>query len=605
VEVYDRLTERPLSRTDPELRRFVVRVDPQTTEVIDGDALRFAFRKKGGSLAPRVKRQYLDADFSHTPQRVILMGGKGLDLNQREGTKEFGDDPTCNLFEPRPLLKTNYGKTYIAQGQTFDFDKFKGGELIIDDYKGEIVPVGQYQLALWEPKYEVEKTDVSVRDKDHEKVTVTSLVRETLALELDVTGARPANRVILEGRDTKHRLEFPLDFTDTKEQRGLPADVYTASTSIPGLDAWRQSAELLPGSLSPPMYYTRSPAYEPMITRGAKKPVEVPRLTIKTRLVLAGRLDVFSRPPDPLAADVFIDKDILRILNLLLYGQEERPEEEKGRLLKAVGRSAVRVLEETLIIAGAPGSEGASRGEAAPPPEAAVPPASPAPPSATAEAAPAEENTAPPQPQLPRDLDELRQLLARHLEVIDLLVLDPQDIAQLRRSPEVAAIVGRFVERGGALFAFISETGDYGEVVGAPLVIEAAGKPTDRFTLAPGEVAGIVPRFDKKVGVKSKRALPELGKLSPQGPWRVVAFTQGHKEPRIIERGKREDGGYVVLWFDDPESFRGRLGGTVPKVEETRAKLEERILEWARYLMYRRYDKNGEQRRHAEQALTR
>jgi hypothetical protein len=524
-------------------------------------------------------------------------------LNHLEQDMEFGDDKTCNLFEPRPLVETNYGKTYISAGQTFDFDKFKGGELIIDDYKGEIVPVGQYELALWEPNYEVEKTDVSVRDRDHGKVTSTSLVRETLALKLDVTGARPANQVILEGRDTKFRLELPLDFTDAKEQRGLPADAYTASTNIPGLDAWRQTTELLPGSLSPPMYYTRSPAYEPKITRastGNKKPHEVPGLTIKTRFGLAGRLGVFSRPLDPLAADAFIDKDILKILNLLLYGQEERPEKEKGRLLKAVGRSAVRILEETIILPGDPGSEGAAGGVAPPPASAATPA-----PSAAAEAPPAEENNAPPPPQLPRDPDELRQLLALHLEVIDLLVLDPQDIAQLRHSPEVAAIVKRYVERGGALFAFISETGDYEEVVGAPLAIEATGKPTDRFTLAPGEIAGIVPRFDKKVNAKSKRALPELAKLPSQAPWRVIAFTQGRKEPRIIERGKREGGGYVALWLDDPESFRGRLGGTVPKVEETRAKLEEHILDWARYLMYRRYDKGGNQRQHAEQALVR
>jgi len=166
---------------------------------------------------------------------------------------------------------------------------------------------------------------------------------------------------------------------------------------------------------------------------------------------------------------------------------------------------------------------------------------------------------------------------ARSCSSLDLLLLDAHDMAQLRRSPEVAAIVEQYVAAGGALFAFVAEAGDYREIVGAPLVIEAASKPTDRFNLAPGEVTGVVPRFDKKkVDVKSKRTLPELSKLSSRGPWRVIAFTQGQKGPRIIERDGRREGGYVVLWLDDSASFRGRQGGTVPKVEETRRNLEAR-----------------------------
>ena len=175
-------------------------------------------------------------------------------------------------------------------------------------------------------------------------------------------------------------------------------------------------------------------------------------------------------------------------------------------------------------------------------------------------------------------------------------------MARLRRSPELATIIEDYVKEGGALFAFVFETGDYGHLVGAPLMIEALSKPTDRFNIAPGEVAGVVPRFYRQVNVELKRALPELSKLPP-GAWRVIAFTQGHENPRIIERSQRKGGGYVALWFDDPGSFRDRLEGTVPKVEETRGKMEEHILRWARYLMYRRYDKSGKQRRRAEQAL--
>lgn len=41
----------------------------------------------------------------------------------------------------------------------------------------------------------------------------------------------------------------------------------------------------------------------------------------------------------------------------------------------------------------------------------------------------------------------------------------------------------------------------------------------------------------------------------------------------------------------------------MPQVEETRAWVEEQVLGWARYLMYRRYDKGGKLRRLAEEEL--
>jgi len=137
-------------------------------------------------------------------------------------------------------------------------------------------------------------------------------------------------------------------------------------------------------------------------------------------------------------------------------------------------------------------------------------------------------------------------------------------MARLRGSPELSAMVQSYVEAGGALFAFLSEPGDYGDIIGAPLRIKSPSGPPDRF----------------------------------EEPWRVVAFREQRQGSRIIERGEREAGGYVLLWLDDPGSFRGRRRETA--VQEVRAKVEERVLKWARYLMLRRYDKTAKQRRQAE-----
>lgn len=502
LDVYDRMTGSPLSRTDPELRRFVVRVAPRTTEVIDGDALGFILRKKSGSLTPRVKRQYIDKDFKRSPGRAILMGGRGLDLNHSQRT-ESGGDAKCDLLREQPPSLPAYARTYVAAGQTFDFAAFQGGELIIEDYRGETVPSGKYQLALWDTHYKVKKIDVTVRDGDHGEVVQSDLARETLPATLKTTGAQPpAYRLILEGRETRHRRELPLDFTDAEEQRGLPADTYKVSTNVAGLDRWKGTLDHFPGNAIPPRYYSRSPAYAPEVTSTYEdRPVRPSSLIVKTRFVLAGRLDVLSSTPEPRSAEL-IDDEVGNVLDRLLHEPETQP-----------------------------GASG-----------------------------------------------ELRQLLTEHLEVIDLLVLNPRDMARLRQSSETAGIVQGYVNKGGALFAFVSDPGDYSMIAGAPLMIEAPGK------------------------VSTRRSSLKLSNLSPDS-WRVIAFTEGRGAPRVLERGDKKSGGYVALWLDHPSSFRDRSGRAAPKVQETRGKVEEHVLNWARYLMYRRYDKAGKLRRRAEEEL--
>jgi hypothetical protein len=177
--------------------------------------------------------------------------------------------------------------------------------------------------------------------------------------------------------------------------------------------------------------------------------------------------------------------------------------------------------------------------------------------------------------------------LADRLQVIDLLVLNPADMVQLRQSPEVAGIIARWVDSGGSLFAFVSLPGDYRDVVRAPLAIAALGKKTKRFDLSPGKVPSLVHASKKKVKSKGRRQLPELTDLDSS--WRVLAYTREGQGPRIIDRGTPGQGGYVLLWFDDPEAFQGRWGGTRPEVEQTRANIEEHVFKRARDLMRSRF----------------
>jgi hypothetical protein len=560
--VYDLANKVPLDRDPLELKRFVVRVTPLTSDVLDIKSLQFAFNKEGGSFTPLVKRQYLDTDYLRGPQRVLLVGGPKIDLNRIDSPGEYADDPKCDLFQEETPALANYGRTYVTAGQKFNFDQFTGGELIIEDYQGEVVPVGRYSMALWEPSYQLEQTLVTVRNNDRSSIKV-ALTRETSTLELGSTGPRPSSHAVLKGRETRHSLRLPLDFTKVKEVPGVPVDTYTASTDIPELSHWSHGVEIPSANLNAPFYDTASKKNEPQILQAGPRPeaVVAPFVGVKTRFGLAGRLRVLSRKPDPMAAGLFVDRDIAKILNLLLYGVENRREDEEDR----------PSLKEASAQAGREVGRNTAPPQEASPPSQSDPQSKPAP---------------PPPPAFPRDPDVLRKLLAERLELIDLLVLDPVDMTQLRESPDVAGILTRWVAAGGTLFAFVSSPGDYRDVVGAPLTIEAMSKKTKRFDLAPGKVPGLVQVAKKKVKSKGRRRLPEIDNLDRS--WRVLAYTRSNSGPRIIEKAAKGEG-HVVLWFDDPESFRGFFGGTRPEVEQTRANVEGHVLRAARSLMRSRF----------------
>jgi Curli production assembly/transport component CsgG len=569
-KVYDRVSGRALDTVEPAVARFVVRVDPLDTEVVDGNALGFRFEKEGGSMAPLVQRQYLDKDFVPAKGRVVLMGGRKIEINQLDRPSEYADDERCDLFDERQPQLANYSRTFIARGETFNFDSFTSGELIIEDYRGEVVPVGEYQVAIWEPAYELVESPVKIRANDQKKPFKVPLVRETAGIVLGATGSRAENTASLRGLETQRTIPHVIDFEQDKFVQGVPVDTYLATTDIEDLTQWRQEARIVPKNLSPPVYDSNSAPDQPMLIKAPVPKSSATRIPVKTRFGLGGRLEVLTRVPDA-GGDLFVDYELRTILNLLLYGAVERevPLEPSAFQNAVLGFLESFVPPELRGVAGRPKPEPV----VSPPPS---PELLPAPVSGSAEKPVA-------------DLDRLRQLLEQHLAVLDLVVLDSQDMSQIRSVPEVAGIFSRYVSAGGSLFLYLAEVGDYRPVVATALTIESMSRPSRRLDLSPGEVEGLIPVLSRKdVKVKLKRSLPEVGELS--GAWRTLAFTKKGRKPRIVERvGKREGGGHLVVWLDDPASYRGRLGGTRQKVEEVRAGIEHYVLRQARAQMVRRF----------------
>jgi hypothetical protein len=561
VRVYDQVLGKPLEQTPASIRRFVVRVDPLSTEDLNGEERKFTFEKKSGSIAPRARRQFLDPDFKTRPRRVLLYGDKEIEINGAAELDEYAEDETCDLFEEKPPTQTNRGTTYVAAGQIFSIDTFAGGKLLIEDYQGEELPAGRYKMTFWEPDYELLTSDVNIQDQDREKIAPIALPRSTVPVILATTGPRPRYEGTLNGTATGHQIRLPLNFAS--QDIRIPVDTYTAATAVPGLNGWQGQRDFIPVNSIAPVFDLESDKIPPIRIPERKDldqgPVKPPVFRVKTRFVVGGRLNALSALPRPkeMPEELYIDHSLPPLLDRLLPASLDEDEDENPGFWRRLFSWGRKQKEPDLPVSSAFDVIGAVEEEQ-------------------------------------KELEALLQDFTAALKTTDLLVLSDTDMARLRRQPEAAAVVSQFVADGGALFAFISKTGEYSAIVGSPLSIETGRRKTARFDLVRGDVSGITLAARKKrVRVKSRRALPEAEAPDTRSSWRVVAYGRNREGVRILERGTREGGGYVAVWCDQPDSFRTARGRTVPQIEAARTEIERHILSWARYLMYRRYDTTG------------
>lgn len=631
----------PVNQAPAELRRFVIHVDLRGTTLVDGDRLGLSFTslKQGGSLATLVRRQFLDKQFDHVPQRVILIGKEGLDINRPEPPVEYTDDQTCDLFEEKNPKKFPYGKTRVAAGDTFDFDGFQGGDLIIEDYKGEKIPSGKYQIAFWEPNYQLLQGWATVSPGDEHRLQPASLVRETFPVDLEATGAHKPFRAQFTGKTTGNHSNQLLNFERLDNFTGLPVDSYLVSTNIPGLQGWRREVELFPRAGAPPIYDPKKDAetdrikaeqkealrkagqderaaeravgerwFEMPLTRSESEefedasPASHPRLRIKTRLSVGGHLTALGSTASFESDEFYLDNRVAPLLEHALGPEVVVRRAAKGFFARLM--SFGKPSEATPAAAATthkPATSGATSPDPSPPDPTRLGLEDAR--ATTKSTGAANDLPSAPADVLPKEPAALRSMLARRLQDLDLLVLDDEDMRRIRENPEVAAIVRRYVESGGAVYAFISEPGEYGPILGKSLTIKE-GRKSRRFEVAQGDIPTVRLKMPKKkVSLKSRRPLLQPDLASDRN-WRIMAFTKERSGPRILEQGGREEGGYVAVWLDQPSLFQSRfLGNRLPAIEQTRATVEGHVVDWARFLMYRRYDSTGNERRKAEQIL--
>lgn len=588
LKVYEAQTGKPLQSFPMEVRRFLIWVDPLGTELVDGDELNFEFRKKRGSIEPLVKRQYLDSDYSRTDDlRILLVANEGIDLNSERPAAEFTEDQMCDLFEESTAGRVDYGRTHVAAGQSFDFESFEGGELIIEDYRGETLPVGQYRMVAWAPYHQLHTSDVFVQDRDRNKAIRTMLIRQTVPVEMSTTGPRAGHQGSLRGHFTQQSFSVDLGFEREIRMQGLPVDRYSLRTDVPGLGGWHRELDLMPEKERPPVYDPNSSDDLPITyERRTPKTAEV---RFKTGLVAAGRVRTLGALPEEPEEAVYWDTGATHILDHLLW--ETWDQAVRRIFLSAFG--AEGVTEEKILEKLSQVRYLQNRKKAKLEPRAGEEP----PAVATVRADSAEL-----QEQLPTEVKLVRALLAGRLEDVDLLVLSGEDLDRLQALPEARALLKSYVTAGGALIAFVTSPGNYDSLLGAPLSVDEKRKRTKKFRLEPGTLK-LLELPEKKQKIRTKRAVPQFDLEGSNGAWRILAYGHRPEDPRILERGRRGEGGYVLVWGDNPAALKARKARRAPEIEWVRLQVADRAFDWARFLMYRQYDDLNQAKAEVEEEL--
>jgi hypothetical protein len=425
----------------------------------------------------------------------------------------------------------------------FMFDDFKGGNLSITKYNGEMIPCGTYIVAIYEPGYKLECFTAQVDTGDEPVLIRKQLARRKGYIEFDLAVTSDNTRVFIEGKETGDKLEFDLGSISFKKGSAnireieVLRDVYEVKTNTPGYSGWSKEVTLEIGHHEA-NELIESVVSEMILNDQPKRSVAIGmaprvRVKLKTKLWLAGRSQHFGN-----SNALYVD--------------------EKGLATKLERFFELRKELDDRRRSPDPFEEIA---------------------------------------ELEQKLEYHLEAISRYLESRDLVILEDGDLASILRHKKLSQVFRNYISEGYAMIAFVSAPGDYRDVFGISLTVESKTKTTKKYGLHLRRGCGINLSFERKL--ESAREFPLLKSEKKSIPgWDIVAFARNNKQPRIVESGSTIGGGYVIVWCDVAKDLdRFWLA------KAARKEVEARAIEWAKYLMYKRLDPDGPDAMKAAQDL--
>lgn len=232
-----------------------------------------------------------------------------------QGEGADSDEPvqvTVHLHNPPPaekpveedqcehldVLKEPWGDTsegrVLRGNRRFELSTFRGGSIAFDNYRGETLPTGAYEVVIWAPHYVPVRRVVHVSDGDGSEALPIQLERQRQ--EVLIRG-RSRSEIAFEGLETGFDLAAAPDRQTGIERIGLPVDRYQVHANLERFGSWNRSIDLLPSSYTTPTLEEifPSPGPSPWTSLPAREVIEIP---LKDEIWIGGRTKGLLRVPE-------------------------------------------------------------------------------------------------------------------------------------------------------------------------------------------------------------------------------------------------------------------------------------------------------------------
>jgi|GEM_PF-3222843 len=233
-----------------------------------------------------------------------------LNLAPPPPTPKKSQENVCkHLIEEHTSGSSTSEGRVLRGDRSFNVSTFGGGHIAFENYRGEPLPKGTYEVVVWAPYYTPVRRVVHVSDGDGFEALPVQMEREHQEI---VIRGRSNSQVTFEGELTSLDLSVTPDRLSGIERLELPVDQYRVHAELERFGSWNRSINLLSRTVSPPTLEDvfRSAKPSPHASPARREPIEIP---LKDEIWIGGRTEGFLEVPD-----AYYDKRVERALDLML-----------------------------------------------------------------------------------------------------------------------------------------------------------------------------------------------------------------------------------------------------------------------------------------------
>ena len=187
--------------------------------------------------------------FERALYKALDLVDKTLEKNVDQKQSKSKESACEYFIEERPPT-FDHGSRIVHFGETLRPQDFKGGELFFENYQGESVPVGMYEVVAWAPRQVIRKITVMIsEDRDVAKIRNIDLARQRR--DVLIIG-KSKNIISFKGEETGLEQVYGMDLESGHRMVSLPVDRFDVQLDGTDSGAWMRELDLRLANEEPP-----------------------------------------------------------------------------------------------------------------------------------------------------------------------------------------------------------------------------------------------------------------------------------------------------------------------------------------------------------------